>query len=105
MRYAMFVVMMLFVGFATPTWAGTKAAPAAPLSTPTFDDCYRLGWVRGVHVELGELPGWNDQCMAGKIPFDSGNPACGAGRNSCPLAPQWLHAALARQAFSADRAG
>ena len=82
MRYVMFAVMMLTVGFATPTWAETKDPPAASLSTPTFDECYRLGWVRGVHVELGELPAWNAECMAGKIPFDSGNPADSIRRGS-----------------------
>ena len=37
---------------------------------PTWMECYWLGWYRGVHVELGELPGWMNLCLAGKIPFD-----------------------------------
>jgi hypothetical protein len=74
MRYMMFAIMLLMVGFATPSRAEPQVPPAAPFSTPTFDECYRLGWVRGVHVELGELPAWNAECMAGKIPFETGNP-------------------------------
>ena len=44
----------------------------APASAPTFDDCYRLAWVRGVHVERFEFAAFDAECMAGRIPFDSG---------------------------------
>lgn len=40
------------------------AAPA-----PTFEACYDLGWVRGVHTEQGEWPDWAEQCLAGQVPF------------------------------------
>lgn len=37
---------------------------------PTFSDCYRLGWIRGVHFEIhGEQEAWMKQCLAGKVPF------------------------------------
>ena len=37
---------------------------------PTWEQCYELGVVwRGVHVELGELDHWMEQCLSGKIPF------------------------------------
>jgi hypothetical protein len=44
----------------------------APRSAPTFDDCYRLAWVRGVHVERFEFSDFDAECVAGRIPFDSG---------------------------------
>lgn len=44
----------------------------APKSAPTFDDCFRLAWVRGVHVERFEFASFDAECMAGHIPFDSG---------------------------------
>ena len=44
----------------------------ATKSGPSFDDCYRLGWVRGVHVERFEFAAFDAECMAGRIPFDSG---------------------------------
>jgi len=37
---------------------------------PTFGDCYRLGWIRGVHFEIhGEQEVWMKQCLAGNVPF------------------------------------
>jgi hypothetical protein len=80
MRYTMLAVVALTVGIATPALAAkmqNTPAPSANVSAPapSFDDCYRLAWVRGVHVELGELPGFNAECMAGKIPFESGSSA------------------------------
>ena len=78
MRYGILALMTLTVAIATPAWAAQKSTPtltANARALPSFDDCFRLGWVRGVHVEQGELPAWNEACMAGKIPFDSGNPA------------------------------
>lgn len=44
----------------------------APRSAPSFDDCYRLAWVRGVHVERFEFAAFDAECMAGRVPFDSG---------------------------------
>ncbi|MBI5112336.1 MAG: hypothetical protein HZA68_10230 [Rhodovulum sp.] len=49
--------------------AATPAAAAGKGHTPTWAECYDLGWNRGVHVELGELPDWMESCLAGKIPF------------------------------------
>jgi len=44
----------------------------APRSAPTFEDCYRLAWVRGVHVERFEFAAFDAECMARRIPFDGG---------------------------------
>jgi hypothetical protein len=73
MRYLMLPVTVMAIALSMPALASKKQSDKA--ATPTFDDCYRLGWVRGVHIELGEFPGWYEECKAGKIPFDSGNPA------------------------------
>jgi hypothetical protein len=71
MRYVMLAAVAASVGFAAPA----MAAKMQTNGVPSFDDCYRLAWVRGVHLELNELPGFSAECMAGNIPFDSGNPA------------------------------
>ena len=63
------LVTILSTAFFAPALAAEQIG-----ARPSFDDCFRLGWVRGMHVEQGELPGWNEQCMAGLIPFDSGHP-------------------------------
>jgi len=42
---------------------------------PTFDECFRLAWVRGVHVERGELETFNQDCMTNHVPFETGNPS------------------------------
>lgn len=63
MRYATFAIAMLCLGAVTPA-----------LAAPAWDECYQLGMDRGVHVELGELPGWMDECLSGKIPFDGKSP-------------------------------
>lgn len=60
----------------------THAASRTNASSPTFDDCYRLAWVRGVHVELGELEAFNGFCTANQVPFDSGSPADSVQRGS-----------------------
>lgn len=71
MRYVMMLaVMVMTVGLATPSLAATETKQIS--STPSFDDCYRLAWVRGVHVERGELPDFDEQCMANQVPFNSG---------------------------------
>ena len=71
MRYTMLAIMMLTLGAVAPVSAETRQTNAAP----TFDDCYRLAWVRGVHVERDELQSFDEECMANKIPFDSGSPS------------------------------
>ncbi|MFD2183088.1 hypothetical protein [Rhodoplanes azumiensis] len=55
---------------AAQAFAMDKPATHAP-SGPDWDSCYDLGWNRGVHVELGELPGWMEACLSGQIPFDA----------------------------------
>ena len=37
-----------------------------------YDECFRLGWVRGVHVERGEWDDFFRQCVQGNVPPDSG---------------------------------
>jgi len=37
-----------------------------------YDECFRLGWVRGVHVERGEWDDFFRQCLQGRVPLDSG---------------------------------
>jgi hypothetical protein len=76
MRRIILLATAMAIALSTPALAVKKNTFTAV--KPSFDDCYRLGWVRGVHVELGELPDWNAQCMAGNIPFDSGNAASSA---------------------------
>jgi hypothetical protein len=68
MRYPILAVVALMVGLTT----SASAVEQQISSARSWDDCYRLAWVRGVHVEQGELPDWDAQCMAGKIPFESG---------------------------------
>ncbi|MGH6665115.1 MAG: hypothetical protein ACREB2_09470 [Pseudolabrys sp.] len=77
MRYLMVAVMALTAGIATPTMAAKNEVK----SVVTFEDCYRLFWVRGVHVERGELDDFNAECMMGGVPFDSGY-AAGSIRQS-----------------------
>jgi len=40
--------------------------------TLSYDECFRLGWVRGVHVERGEWEDFFRQCIRGRVPFQSG---------------------------------
>jgi len=72
MRHAMLAAMALVVAGAAPAFAGKDIAPKHTESLPTFDDCFRLAWVRGVHVERGELDEFNEDCMANRVPFASG---------------------------------
>jgi len=44
----------------------------APVDAPTYDECFQLGWVRGVHVERGEWDDFYSQCRRGEVPFASG---------------------------------
>lgn len=55
---------------------------AATRGGPSFEDCYRLGWVRGVHVERFEYAAFDAECMAGRIPFDSGYAASSIKRGA-----------------------
>jgi len=89
MRFAMLLAGA--IGMTLMPWVGqVEAAPRAASKSAqktalqsgaaapqfyTFDDCYRLAWVRGVHVEQNELEAFDVQCLAGQIPFQSGNPA------------------------------
>ena len=51
-------------------------------SGPTFEDCYRLAWVRGVHVERFEFAAFDAECMANRVPFDSGYAASSVRRGA-----------------------
>jgi hypothetical protein len=68
MRYAMLAAATLAVAALTsPALAAKKSSPGLP----TWDECYWLGWDRGVHVEQDELDGFMDQCLVGAVPFDN----------------------------------
>ena len=73
MHHLMVPTVVLAIALSIPALASEKNG--GPSAVQNFDDCYRLAWVRGVHIELGELPGWYEECSAGNIPFNSGNPA------------------------------
>lgn len=75
MRPSLLAIMVLAIGIATPALAAKKQ----PATAPSFDDCYRLGMDRGVHLENNEMPGFVDECMAGNVPFD-GEASEGAGK-------------------------
>jgi hypothetical protein len=68
--------MVLTIATATPALAAKKQTETAP----SFDDCYRLGMDRGVHLENGEMPGFVDACMAGNVPFGGEGPESAARR-------------------------
>jgi hypothetical protein len=76
MRHIMLAVLVLAAATGTPALAEEEHSSSLPqqyaFSPPSFNDCYRLAWVRGVHVEQDELPAFAAECMAGRIPFDSG---------------------------------
>ena len=69
MRYAILAALALVVSFVAPASALDKEV-AATTKHPDWDQCFYLGWYRGVHTEQNELPDWMNQCMAGNIPFD-----------------------------------
>lgn len=73
MRGAILVAAMV-LGFAAPASAATRGEGQNP-SSLEFNACYDLGWVRGMHVEQGDLPDWMDQCLAGTIPGLPSKPA------------------------------
>jgi hypothetical protein len=72
MRYLVLATMMLVIAGAAPALAGKRLTPQSVGAMPTFDDCFRLAWVRGVHVERYELDAFNEECLANKVPFNSG---------------------------------
>ena len=68
MRYAMLAAVALAAAtLASPALAAKKTSPGLP----TWDECYWLGWDRGVHVEQDELDGFMSQCLTGSVPFDN----------------------------------
>jgi len=73
MRYVIAAALVLVVN-AAPAFADNRLAPTRVEPAPTFHDCFRLAWVRGVHVERGELEAFNEECMANRVPFETGNP-------------------------------
>ncbi|MCW5692102.1 MAG: hypothetical protein KIT48_07035 [Pseudolabrys sp.] len=83
MRCLTFAVIIMAAGIVTPclgedsylqTWhpLGNEASARASANAPTYDECFRLGWVRGVHVEREEWDDFYAQCVAGQVPFQSG---------------------------------
>jgi hypothetical protein len=60
--------VVVAVGMTTLAWGASNN------TTDQWMKCYDLGWSRGVHLELGEMPGWIDECLAGNIPFDVDQP-------------------------------
>ncbi|MBS0248981.1 MAG: hypothetical protein JSR61_20390 [Proteobacteria bacterium] len=83
MRIAALAVIALTAGLATPSFgedsflqisppvqSGSSAYARAP--EMSYDECFQLGWVRGVHVERGEWDAFYEQCKAGDVPFESG---------------------------------
>ena len=77
---AALVATVVSLGLITPVLAqGAKVAKHVRYAPgPTWQQCYNLGWDRGVHVELGELPDWMKVCLAGEIPFDNREPGIAA---------------------------
>lgn len=79
---ASIISVMCVVG---PVWAedsymqpeNEPATPSSDFSESqggalSYDECFRLGWVRGVHVERGEWEDFFRQCMRGRVPLQSG---------------------------------
>jgi hypothetical protein len=57
-------VLVVGVGIVSLAWGANKPVVAAD----EWMQCFDLGWSRGVHLELGEMPGWINECLAGNIP-------------------------------------
>ena len=83
MRCLTLAVIAMTAGIVTPclgedsytqTWhPGSHAASSrTSADAPSYDDCFKLGWVRGVHVERDEWDDFYEQCAAGEVPFESG---------------------------------
>lgn len=75
MRYVIAAALALAVNVAPALAVDNHPPPTHLESAPTFDDCFRLAWVRGVHVERGELDAFDEECMANRVPFETGNPS------------------------------
>jgi hypothetical protein len=72
MRYTLLAAALLTVGLAMPAAVAneqTETPVQAMASAPTWNQCFYLAWIRGVHVEQQELPDFMDQCLAGAVPF------------------------------------
>jgi hypothetical protein len=75
MRYFLAAAFAVAVTTA-PAFAASRPQQQVHVEpAPTFDECFRLAWVRGVHVERGELDAFNDECMTNRVPFETGNPS------------------------------
>lgn len=83
MRCLTLAVIALTAGIVTPclaedsfvqTWHPLSDGDSARITAdaPTYEECFRLGWVRGVHVERDEWDDFYEQCMQGEVPFESG---------------------------------
>ncbi|WP_147292609.1 hypothetical protein [Undibacter mobilis] len=58
--------------FIQPRNLPASARAETTADAPTYDECFQLGWVRGVHVERGEWDDFYSQCRQGEVPFASG---------------------------------
>jgi len=81
MRCLTLAVIFMTAGIVTPCfgedsflqiWHPPGEAASASAHGPTYDECFKLGWVRGVHVERDEWDEFYEQCMEGGVPFESG---------------------------------
>jgi hypothetical protein len=57
-------VIVVDVGIGTLSWAANKQV----VTGDPWMKCYDLGWSRGVHLEMHEMPWWIGECLAGHIP-------------------------------------
>lgn len=71
MRYSILAAALLTVGLAVPAAVADEqiTAMTAQASGPTWNRCFYLAWIRGVHVEQNELPNFMEQCLTGAVPF------------------------------------
>lgn len=83
MRCLALAVIAMTAGIVTPCLAedsflqiwhppSEAASGQVAAKAPSYDDCFKLGWVRGVHVEREEWDDFYAQCAAGQVPFESG---------------------------------
>jgi hypothetical protein len=80
MRYFIAAAVAVAVTAATAFAAGRTQQQVHVEPAPTFDECFRLAWVRGVHVERGELDTFNVDCTTNNVPFETGNPSDSVAR-------------------------
>lgn len=77
MRYTKLAATLLAAALAMPVMAAKKPASTTPVpeafeasaAAPTWKQCFYLAWIRGVHVEQQELPGFMEQCLSSAVPF------------------------------------